>query len=256
MSLEKSDAIILRVYPWSETSCVASIYTREFGKLSMLAKGARRSKSPFEAALDLLSICRVVFIAKSADALDILTEAKLQRRFRAGQKQLLRLYCGYYVAELLDRLTDKGDRQPEIYDLSLETLMALEDLQLEPRAIILRFELGLLRMTGNLPSLRQCVQCGKDVSESDGGGRWLIFGALAGGVLCSTCQAGSRQMLRMPVEVRQWMERFSDPDWRAIDVQNYILQDRAALRGLMGRYWTALLDRKLQLHAFLEELGR
>ena len=115
MAAEQTDALVLRVFPWSETSCIASVYTRNFGKLSVLAKGARRPKSPFEAALDLLSICRVVFIPKSGDALDLLTEAKLLRRFRAGAADLLRLYSGYYVAELLDRLTDKGDEQPELF---------------------------------------------------------------------------------------------------------------------------------------------
>ena len=125
MAVEQSDAIVLRVIPWSETSLIAHIYTRDFGKLSVLAKGARRPKSPFEAALDLLSICRVVFISKSSDALDLLTEAKLTRRFRGGSRDLLRLYAGYYVAELLERLTDKQDRQPEIFELAEDTLTAI-----------------------------------------------------------------------------------------------------------------------------------
>ncbi len=65
-----------------------------------MAKGARRLKSPFETALDLLAKSYVVFIAKSNDTLDLLTEAKLVRRFRSGQKALTQLYCGYYLAEL------------------------------------------------------------------------------------------------------------------------------------------------------------
>lgn len=252
MSLEKSPAIVLRVYPWSETSLVANIYTREFGKLSVLAKGARRRKSPFEAALDLLSICRVVFIAKSADALDILTEAKLQRRFRAGSWDLLRLYCGYYTAELLDRCTDKGERQPELFDLTEATLTALEADALEPRAVMLRFELQLLRILGSLPNLRQCVQCGREVEDS----QWMIFSALAGGILCSQCRSGARQMLQVPMDVREILERFSQPAWQDADMSSYTTKNRAAIRGLMQRYLMTMLDRKLQLHDYLEELGR
>ncbi len=262
MSLEQSEAIVLRTYPWSETSLVVSLYTRQFGKLSMLAKGARRPKSPFEAALDLLSICRVVFIAKSSDALDILTEAKLERRFRAGSWDFLRLNCGYYVVELLDRLTDKGDQQPEIFDLARDTLTSLEDPACEPRAVVLRYELGLLRMTGNLPSWRICVQCAAEVQPAD----WVTFGLTAGGVLCSKCQAGARNTLRVPAAVQEWMEHFSHAEWRAIPVKStlgdsssshpYPANHRSAMRALVGRYLTTLLDRKLQLHAFLEELGR
>ena len=144
MATEQTDAIILRTYPWSETSLIANMYTRDFGKISAVAKGARRAKSPFEVALDLLSYCRVVFIAKSSDSLDILTGAKLEQRFRIGARDLMRLYAGYYVAELLDRLTDKGDKQPELFELALETLRNLADLEFDLRAIVLRFELQSL----------------------------------------------------------------------------------------------------------------
>ncbi len=82
MSSEKATALVLRVIDFSETSCVVTLFTREFGKIRGMAKGARRPKGPFEGALDLLVLCRIVFLRKSSDALDLLTEAKLERRFR------------------------------------------------------------------------------------------------------------------------------------------------------------------------------
>ncbi len=252
MSAEQSDAIVLRVTAWSETSLIASIYTRDFGKLSVLAKGARRPKSPFEAALDLLSICRVVFISKASDALDILTEAKLQLRFRAGARDLLRLYAGYYVAELLERLTDKGDRQPEIYELATATLECLGNFELNVSAVVLRWELQMLRLTGHLPSWRLCGQCGQTVAESG----WSVFGLLAGGVLCERCQAGARQKIRMPTSALLDLERFSSIRWRDIDLSDLKPSHRSVIRGVVNRYFTVMLDRKLHMHTYLEELGR
>ena len=98
MSAEKSLAIVLRTIEFSETSVVTTLFTEKFGKISALAKGARRPKGPFESALDLLAVVRIVFLHKSSDALDLLTEAKLERRFRAAARDLSRLYAGYYVA--------------------------------------------------------------------------------------------------------------------------------------------------------------
>ena len=86
MSSEKTLAIVIRVVEFSETSCVVTLFTRDFGKIGALAKGARRLKSPFESALDLLAVCRIVFLHKSSDALDLLTEAKLERRFRLANR--------------------------------------------------------------------------------------------------------------------------------------------------------------------------
>ena len=100
MSAEKTRAIILRVIEFSETSCVVTLFTEDFGKVGALAKGARRPKSPFEGAIDLLALARIVLIRKSSDSLDLLTEAKLDRRFRAAERSLARLHAGYYVAEL------------------------------------------------------------------------------------------------------------------------------------------------------------
>src|SRR5688500_4354882 len=177
MSTEKSLAIVLRLVEFSETSVIATLFTEGFGKISALAKGARRPKSPFEAALDLLAVCRIVFIHKSTDALDLLTEAKLERRFRSSGCDLSRLYAGYYVAELLHDLTDPGDAHPGLFKASNNTLFELDQGGPVDR-IVLRFELMLLHELGLLPSLEVCVGCGETVQPV---GR-VAFGLLAGGV--------------------------------------------------------------------------
>src|SRR6202158_5112977 len=125
MSSGKATALVLRVVEFSETSSIVTLFTREFGKIHGLAKGARRPKGLFESALDLLALCRIVFLRKSSGALDLLTEAKLQRRFRPRGRDLSSLYAGYYVAELLTELTDDYDPHPELFDAAAETLRAL-----------------------------------------------------------------------------------------------------------------------------------
>src|SRR5262245_4219832 len=126
MASEKSRAIVLRVIEFSESSCVVTLFTEDFGKIGALAKGAKRPKSPFEGALDLLALVRIVFLRKSSEALDLLTEARLERRFRSAQSDLARLYAGYYVAELLAELTDAGDPHPELFAAADAALLALD----------------------------------------------------------------------------------------------------------------------------------
>ncbi len=256
MSLEQTDAIVLRVHPWSETSLVVNLYTRDFGKLGMLAKGARRPKSPFEAALDLLSICRVVFISKASDALDILTEAKLQRRFRAGQRDLLRLYAGYYVSELLDRFSGRGDKQPELFELAVATLDALNAPDVPVGGIVLRFELQVLRCVGQLPSWENCANCSREMQDDSAGSGGVVIGLVAGGVLCAKCQSGARWMIRIPTEVWRLLKRYSETNWQGIDLHDDLTVGRAALRRLVQKYLTIVLDRELNLHHYIEELGR
>ena len=98
MPAEKALALVVRTTDWSETSRIATLWTRELGKVRVLAKGGRRLKSNFEIALDLLTLCRIVFIRKSSAGLDLLTEAQVAERFPTLRTNLQALNAGYYVA--------------------------------------------------------------------------------------------------------------------------------------------------------------
>ena len=182
LSTEKSPAIIIRQADFSESSRVVTLFTRNFGKVATLAKGAKRLKGPFDAALDLLAICDVVFIRKSSSGLDILTEAKLQRRFQPRSGDLGSLYAGYYVAELLDALSEEYDPHPLLYD---EAVLALERLadDLPLNISVLRFELVILREIGQLPAFDACLVCGQPVGAAGRYGYQLS----QGGLICQNC---------------------------------------------------------------------
>lgn len=249
MAAEKTVGLVLRVIEFSETSCVVQLYTRDFGKISALAKGARRPKSPFEAALDLLAVCRVVFLRKSSDALDLLTEARLERRFRAATRDLTRLYAGYYVVELLRELTDQGDPQPELFDAAVSTVRALDGAS-EPFGAILHFEWTALRMVGHLPALAECVGCGRALAAP---GR-VAFGMLAGGVLCGECRAGQRSVVSISGGAWQVLRHFADATddtWEQIEVPGGV---RGELRAVMNQYVSHLVGRPLRMPTYLNAL--
>ncbi len=250
MSTEKATAIVLRLVEFSESSLVTTLFTREFGKIQGLAKGGKRLKGPFESALDLLALCRIVFLRKSSEALDLLTEAKLQRRFRIAGRDLLSLYAGFYVAELLNELTDEYDPHPELFDLADETLAALSAGESVVRRI-LRFELGGLRILGHLPSLETCVGCGNQVPIT---GR-VAFGQLDGGVLCGKCRGGKRQVASVTAGVLRIMSQMADANgrlWRRVEIDP---RSCGELRGVLNHYLYNLLGRKPRLHQYLAVLA-
>ncbi len=257
MPAEKSLAIVLKLVEFSETSLVVTLFTRDFGKISVLAKGARRPKGPFEAALDLLALVRVVFLHKSSDALDLLTEAKLERRFRAAARDLNRLYAGYYVAELLAELTDEDDPHPELFDQANRTLEDLDGAA-PVATTILRLELAALRLLGHLPSLQECVGCG---AAAIGEGR-IAFGMIAGGVLCPKCRAGQRSVVSVSPAALEEMRRLAEENpvvgGHKSEVRS---QDTEAgrkvlgeIRGLMNNYLAHHLGHKLQMHSYVSRI--
>jgi DNA repair protein RecO (recombination protein O) len=251
MSTEKANAIVIRVVDFSESSLVVTLFTREFGKIGALAKGAKRLKSPFESALDLLALCRIVFLHKTSETLDLLTEAKLLRRFRPHGRDLLDLYAGYYVAELLGELTDENDPHPELFDLADETLTALAAGESAVRRVI-RFELGMLRILGHIPALETCAECGAPVTAS---GR-IAFGLLDGGVLCKPCRAGKKQVAMVSAGAIRTMTQLADPDtqtWQRMEINSRILGE---LRGVLNHYMMNLLGHKPRMYGYLGVLGK
>lgn len=249
MSSEKTMAIVIRLVEFSESSYVATIFTEDFGKITGLAKGARRTKSSFENALDLLAVSRVVFIRKSSSAMDLLTEARLERPFRAASRDLTRLYAGYYVAELLQAMTDERDPHPELFRRANETLLALNgngDVGVQ----VLRFELTTLRELGHLPAFSACVECGTEIEINR---HRVSFGQLAGGVLCSRCKVGKRHVVSVSSKAMQALIQLADKDVVG-DSLNLEPNVRGELRGLLNSYFSHLLGRRPRMHGFLTRL--
>ena len=253
MSLEKSEAIVLRVVPWSETSMVVTLFTRDFGKISAIARGARRLRSPFESALDLLAKSQVVFIKKSSDALDLLTEAKLIRRFRSGQVALLPLYCGYYVAELLLGLTEDNESADELYDVSDRTLIDLDSGK-SAAEVVLRFEMQVLKLLGHLPTFHLCASCGNPV-QSDRNGSGALLGIAAGGILCGDCVPGQHFVVRIRYPTLEYLMAYASEQWSG-NPRPIRTEFRGEVRFVMERFVSNLADRRLRLTDFLEELKR
>lgn len=196
MSSEKTIAIVLRVVEFSESSCIVTLMTHDFGKITALAKGARRRKSPFEGALDLLSLSRIVFIHKNSETLDLLTEAKLERRFKSASSDLNRLYAGYYVVELLNAMTDENDPHSDLFELANDVLVSIdqgEELKLQ----LCRMELGALNILGHQPMLKSCVGCGRDKTIAT---QRVNFGLLAGGIYCNQCRKGKTNVVSLTDE--------------------------------------------------------
>jgi DNA repair protein RecO (recombination protein O) len=173
-----------------------------------------------------------------------LTEAKLERRFRPPGGALSNLYAAYYVAELLNDLTDDYDPHPELFDAAEQTLAALGSCQ-EVAPVVVHFELTALRVLGHLPSLETCVECGTVVKES---GR-TPFSQQAGGVLCKSCRVGQKHVVSISSGVLAALVQMAKAEAGgniALDRRTY-----GELRAVLNHYWAHLLGHEPRMHRYL-----
>jgi DNA repair protein RecO (recombination protein O) len=246
MQFDKAIALVVRTSDWSESSRIATLFTREMGKVRALAKGGRRLRSQFEVALDLLTVCRIVFIRKNG-GLDLLTEARVEERFPGIRANLNALYAGYYIAELLGDGTQDYDPHPSLFDYSLETLRVLNKPETDVGARTLQFELAWLHELGYRPRLDACAVCGS-ADWLDAVPRYT-FGALAGGILCPRCEPGQHDKRIVSRLALGKLGELGDPNRTSVELAPLL---RVELRQVLGQFVSFVLGRRPRLLAYLE----
>ena len=244
MAMAQTTAIVIRTVEFSETSLIVTLLTRDLGRVSAIAKGARRPKGPFEGSLDLLAVCRVVVIQKTTDTLDLLTEAKLHRRFRGGQRSLSRLYGGYHIAEMLRLMTDNHDPHHDVYDLTIQTLQQIDG-DGDVASSLLCFDAQLLRLLGHSPGTDRCTDCGGPVESI----HRVAFSLSAGGLVCNPCRPKQRQTVSVTQQTIDQLRRLQSPDTRLpteVPAACY-----GELRGVMNRYIQTVVGCVPKMQAYL-----
>jgi DNA repair protein RecO (recombination protein O) len=184
----KSEAVVLRSLRYSEADRILHLYTRDRGRVGAIAKGVRKTTSRFGARLEPLSHVELMLHEGSGE-LQTVTGAALVASHRATRESSYRLGAGLIGAEAMLRLFGEPEANARVFtaltrylDLLDET--AVGDGHPELDALTLSFQLKLLWLSGYLPHLTACVECGETAGL-------VGFSARAGGAVCAAHAAGA-----------------------------------------------------------------
>ncbi|MQA42201.1 DNA repair protein RecO [Rugamonas aquatica] len=146
-------AFVLHSYPYKETSLIIDLFTRDFGRVALIAKGAKRPHSQLRGVLQTFQPLSSSWVGKSE--LRTLTDAEWVGGMLPLEKTAL--LCGFYLNELLVKLLARDDAHPRLFDHYVATLNQLA--HNEPAPIVLRkFERALLKETGVAADLTRCIE--------------------------------------------------------------------------------------------------
>jgi DNA repair protein RecO (recombination protein O) len=145
-------AFVLHSYPYKETSLIVELFTRDFGRVALIAKGAKRPHSQLRGVLQTFQPLTTGWTGKNE--LRTLTDADWVGGMLPLEKTAL--LCGFYLNELLVKLTARDDAHARLFDHYVSTLNQLA--HNEPAPIVLRkFEMALLKETGVAADLTRCT---------------------------------------------------------------------------------------------------
>lgn len=184
MPLRETEAIVLRTYRLGEADKIASLFTRQFGRLRAVAAGARRAKSRYGSTLEPLSYVRIWFFERENRDLLRMNSAEIVESFFDMQKDYRVQVAAQYVAEVAERFLPERDVNERAFRLVLAVLRALKRSG-EVNRPLLYFDYWMLRLTGILPDFEHCLNCGRALGDAGGS-----YGQGSEGLLCRDCRPG------------------------------------------------------------------
>ncbi len=184
------EGFVLRKYRYSETSYILHLFTREYGRINALAKGARRGSSPMYGHFDLFNIEEVTIFQKRRSDLDLATGANLLAEFRKIRNSPVIFACAEVVSELLIKACMPYDKHELAFSAFKLLLLQSEKNNFKPISSLTVAILLVLRDLGFEPGVTCCQIC----NRSELGG--FVLNPEAGGVVCTDCaKPGNRIVL-------------------------------------------------------------
>lgn len=187
MTTLRTRALLLRSVDFGESDRIVHLLTADAGRLTAIAKGARRSRKRFPGALDYFQQLAVQVEQRRPTSMPRLDHARVEQSFLALREDPRRFALACYLLELLGRLAPEGGARREHRRLFAFAVRALALLDAEPPDARLRtlLELRALDALGLRPELLRCVRCGRTLGTGDDAPAG--FHVADGGPVCRRC---------------------------------------------------------------------
>jgi DNA repair protein RecO (recombination protein O) len=249
MSSYSATGIVLSRTLLGDNDRIITIYTKEFGKVSAVAKGARKAGSRLSGATELFTSARLL-MAKGR-SLDVVSQCEITESFQALRHDLELMARATYLCELLDHTTVAHDHTAcdRLYDLLMGALYLLQRAQTYPDAVVHAFELHLMAELGYAPVLEECVRCGEPIEAGS-----ASISVIQGGVLCREHRYVVRDAELLTGEALSLLLQLRDEEPDAMLQLTPHARISAEIARMLRRYISVRLDRPLKSTAFLDEI--
>ena len=242
----KAEAVVLRAIDCGNGDKLLSLYSKEHGKIRVMAHGAAKPYSRKRGATLPFSHSR--FLISKGKELDSISQGELVEIFPHLRDDLEHIARASYLVELVDAFTPDGEPSTRLFNLLL-TVMHLFTAG-DGDLLIRYFEMGIVTLQGYRPFLEQCVNCHASLTGE------IYFSPDLGGVLCANCRQAGRQVLPLQRGALENMKLFLT--WPPEKLQRLKLSPaaRKQIKSLQQEYIRFILEKELKSAAFINTMQK
>ncbi|WP_430534289.1 DNA repair protein RecO [Listeria rocourtiae] len=175
--MEKCEGIVIRTTNYRESDKIVVIYSREYGKIGLVARGAKKTKSRLAAVTQLFT--NGVFTFYPNRGLGTLQQGEAIASFSSIQTDIFLTAYATYACELLDKATEEQQANGPLYNLFYQIIHHIDE-GYDPQVLTQIFEMKMLSVLGLYPTMNRCAICGQPEGRFD-------FSAYANGIVCHRC---------------------------------------------------------------------
>jgi DNA repair protein RecO (recombination protein O) len=244
--LLKTNGIVLKTMDYGEGNKILTVFSKEMGKMGLMARGARKTKSRNGAVSQPFILAH--FILHQGTGLGTLQQGEIIHSYPKIRQDLYRTAYATYALELTDKLTEDRQRNPVLYDLLITILNYIEAGK-DPEILLRIFEMKVLSMIGNKPVMNACLSCKKGLSP------WY-FSVKEGGLLCHGCRHIDHYAIPLLEGVPRLLYVLQEIDLANLGQIKVKDTTKSQLQKIMYMFMDEYVGIRLKSRRFLEQLAK
>jgi len=244
--LQKCEGIILRTTDYGETNKIVTLFTREWGKIGVMARGAKKPKSRLAAITQPFTYGS--FLVQKGNGLGNLQQGEIITPLRSIREDIFLTAYACYMIELTDRSIDEKKSNPFLFELLFQSLNYLNE-GYDPEILKNIFEMKMLNTLGHYPVLNQCVICGRNEGQ-------FSFSIKEGGIICHLCLNKDPYHIKLSSATVKLLRIFYFFDLNRLGNISVKPETKAELKKVIDGYYDEYSGLYLKTKKFIDQLDQ
>lgn len=244
--LQKCEGIVIRTSHYGESNKVVTLYTREWGKVGVMAQGAKKPNSRLAAVTQPFTYG--YFLVRTSSGLGNLQQGDIISSMREIKEDIFLTAYASYCIDLTDKATEERKPNPFLFELLYQTLNYMNE-GIDPEILMYIFEMKMLGTLGLYPILNQCACCGETEGE-------FAFSIREGGFICHRCLGKDPYHLKISSATVRLLRLFYYLDMSRLGNISVKDETKMELKKVISTYYEEYSGLNLKTKRFLKQMDQ